>query len=301
MEAQVAKVLWGRSVESYGFRYVVFVGDGDSSAYKTVTSLKNGCGPYGSEKPVEKQECINHVSKRFGTRLRKLRCDMWVEKTYKSGKKYKQKILSGKHRLTDKVIDNLTKYYGIAIRDSQGKSLDEMRRSILCSYFHCSSSDESPNHFLCPKGKNAWCFYNEAIAKGEQPPSHDEMQVYFRLSSEERKAVLGVYNDLSSDELLKKCMSKRTQNPNESLHSKIWNRLLKTKFHGRKTVEQSVCLTMNLHNFGYRDGSPVYDFGFESVSEHTVRMLANQDKERIRLARESVTARVTRARDRQKD
>ena len=80
METEAANVLWRRSVESFGLRYIVIVGDGDSSAYKSVTFMNTGCGPYGSEKPFEKQECINHVSKRFGTWLRKLRSDMWIEK-----------------------------------------------------------------------------------------------------------------------------------------------------------------------------------------------------------------------------
>ena len=53
-----------RSVES-NIRYTTFIGDGDSSAFKAVTSLNNGNGPYVA--PVAKEECINHVSKRMGT------------------------------------------------------------------------------------------------------------------------------------------------------------------------------------------------------------------------------------------
>ena len=288
MEAEAAVVLWSRSVEHFGLRYIVLVGDGDSSAYKSVTSMNNGSGPYGRSKPVEKQECINHVGKRLGSRLRKLRNDMWEEKTYKSGKKYKHKLLSGKHRLTDSVINSLSSYYGTAIRNCAGKTLEEIRRSILSSYFHCSSSDEDQRHHLCPKGPKSWCFYNAALALGKQPKSHSEMQVYFKLNKEERLAVLQIYNELSTDELLKKCITKRTQNPNEALHSKMWNRLLKTKYEGLKTAQESVCLTINIHNFGYRDGSPIYEFGFKSIPERVVKMLEKRDMDSMRQAKLAV-------------
>lgn len=72
MEAHSAVVLWSRS-ESKRLRYTVFVGDGDSSAYSAICALNNGNGPYGQEFPVVKEECINHVSKRLGTRLRTLK------------------------------------------------------------------------------------------------------------------------------------------------------------------------------------------------------------------------------------
>jgi len=48
-----------------GLRYLSFIGDGDSSTYKTVSEAK----PYGNEVEIVKKECIGHVQKRFGTRL----------------------------------------------------------------------------------------------------------------------------------------------------------------------------------------------------------------------------------------
>lgn len=68
MEAEAATRIWGRSKELNKMRYVKFIGDGDSSAYLAVKKLN----PYGNV-PVQKEECINHVRKRLGTRLRKLK------------------------------------------------------------------------------------------------------------------------------------------------------------------------------------------------------------------------------------
>ena len=49
---------------------------------------------------VTKFECIGHVQKRVGTALRKVR---------------KEKKLGGKGKLTDKMIDRLQNYYGVAV------------------------------------------------------------------------------------------------------------------------------------------------------------------------------------------
>ena len=83
MESEATSRLWSRS-QGLGFRYTSFVGDADSSTYNTITALNGGRGPYSV--PVIKEECINHVSKRLGTRLRKLKKDLRVAKETKTEK-----------------------------------------------------------------------------------------------------------------------------------------------------------------------------------------------------------------------
>lgn len=61
---------WSRSTR-HQMKYMTFIGDGNSSAYSAVCSLNEGRGPY--DVPIIKEACINHVSKRMGTRLRKLK------------------------------------------------------------------------------------------------------------------------------------------------------------------------------------------------------------------------------------
>ena len=68
MEADGALELFGRSVDKYNLRYNPFVGDGDSSAFRTVTKAK----PYGEDFTIEKEECIGHIQKRMGSQLRRL-------------------------------------------------------------------------------------------------------------------------------------------------------------------------------------------------------------------------------------
>lgn len=48
--------------------YTTYVGDGDSSSFTRIAKEK----PYGPNVDIKKEECIGHVKKRMGTRLRTL-------------------------------------------------------------------------------------------------------------------------------------------------------------------------------------------------------------------------------------
>ena len=67
MEATGVLQLYERSLDS-NLRYIPFIGDGDSSAYNTVSTKK----PYGPSVYIPKAECVSHVTKRMGTNLRAL-------------------------------------------------------------------------------------------------------------------------------------------------------------------------------------------------------------------------------------
>ena len=70
---------------------------------------------------VKKRECIGHVQKRVGYRLREL--------------KKRVKVLGGRGELTKRIIDKLQNYFGIAIRSNVG-NLEGMEQSVLASIFH---------------------------------------------------------------------------------------------------------------------------------------------------------------------
>ena len=59
MESAGCEVLWGRSLEKNQLRYTTFVGDGDSSAYKTVQEKQL----YGSDVQITKKDCVGHIQK----------------------------------------------------------------------------------------------------------------------------------------------------------------------------------------------------------------------------------------------
>lgn len=114
MEAAAAMRLFSRSLDMK-MRYTVFISDGDSSAYNAVCNMNDGKGPYNGI-PIEKGECINHVGKRLGTALRKVREQILKENKTKTGKTRRVKQMGGKGKLTDFVIGKLQRYYSAAIR-----------------------------------------------------------------------------------------------------------------------------------------------------------------------------------------
>ena len=67
MEVDGVKQLFLRS-EDKGLRYTTYVGDGDSRSFTVIKRLE----PYGPDVEIVKEECIGHIQKRMGTRLRSL-------------------------------------------------------------------------------------------------------------------------------------------------------------------------------------------------------------------------------------
>lgn len=151
MEASAAIEIFSRSMNKRGVCYTKFLGDGDSKAYNSVVAAR----PYG-DKIITKLECVGHVQKRMGTRLRKLKLSL-------SNKKLSDgKTIRG--RLTDKIIDELQQYYGMAIRNNTD-DLFRMRQAVWATYFHKMSTDDKPTHQLCPTGPDSWCKYRKAQHK----------------------------------------------------------------------------------------------------------------------------------------
>ena len=75
---------------------------------------------------------------------------------------------------------------------------------------------------LCPDGADSWCRFKQDKAKGRSlykpgPGLPDNVI----------KLVKPIYERLSKDDLLERCLDGKTQNQNESLNGMIWNRLPK--------------------------------------------------------------------------
>lgn len=201
--------IFERSKAKRDLKYLQYYGDGDSKSYAAVKDM------YGKDS-VQKLECIGHVQKRVGCRLRKLK------KTVRG--------LGGKGKLTDALIDRLQNYYGIAIRANVG-NLSAMKKATLASLFHCSSTDKQPRHGLCPLGPKSWCGYQRVEALGQGKYVHKG-----GLPDDVLNKVKTVYSDLCSDELLMKCLHGKTQNANECFNGLIWQQAPKEVYVSLPTV-----------------------------------------------------------------
>ena len=133
MEVIGAQRMFGRLIPQNKLRYVNYYCDGDCKRYSYVKDTYPGI-------TVCKLECVGHVQKRVGSRLRNLK------KTIKG--------LGGKGNLTNAAIDRLQNYYGIAFRKNVN-DLEGMKKTILATLFHVASSAENNWHSHCPEGLNS--------------------------------------------------------------------------------------------------------------------------------------------------
>ena len=61
-------------------------------------------------------------------------------------------------KLKQTMIVQLTKYYGLAVRDD----VDGMQDAVLATFEHSSLTEEKPQHNKCSMGADSWCFFQKA-------------------------------------------------------------------------------------------------------------------------------------------
>lgn len=89
MEVDAVITMFKRSLEKYQVRFRNYIGDGDSKTYSGILKA----APYG-ETEVTKKECIGHVQKRMGKRLRDIVNNTVEEMKDKNGKKKKSYLVA---------------------------------------------------------------------------------------------------------------------------------------------------------------------------------------------------------------
>ncbi|GFV65654.1 uncharacterized protein TNCV_1051451 [Trichonephila clavipes] len=104
-------------------------------------------------------------------------------------------------------------------------------------------------HMKCPPGKNSWCFYRRALAKGEKPAPH-KLNIGTPINPDYLTKIVPIYQRLASDSLLKGCARCMTQNSNESLHSVIWSKCSKETSAKSRRVNIAVSEAVSEYNFG---------------------------------------------------
>ena len=157
MESNGAVEMFHRSVEKNRLVYHEYLGDGDSSSFKDVVESK----PYEAEFGItpNKLECVGHVNKRMGSRLRNLVKDH----------KGTERPLGGKQgKLTQKAINSMTNYYGRAIRynvrtgNTNKEKVYGMKKWIAAILHHCTDfKNVQKRHMYCPPGEDSWCKFSK--------------------------------------------------------------------------------------------------------------------------------------------
>lgn len=213
----------------------------------------------------------------MGTRLRNL--------------KKQTKGLGGKDKLTGKLIDELSIYYGLAIRRNHD-SVEKIRKEIYATLQHKMSTDKKPTHDKCPPGENSWCSWQKAKATGElknykhKPP----------LSEEVFKAISPVYEELSSDDLLTRCLGGFTQNSNESFNSTVWAMAPKSSSSGKHVLDTAVFIAVGIYNDGLSSIMRLMqDLGMK-IGSNCFNFCMETDERRKKLSERSLTDAAKKAR-----
>lgn len=262
MEVEAALIMFKRSLSKNGLRYTTVMSDGDS---RTMHSLKEE-GVYGFV-PIEKKDCINHVCKRMHTSLRSVR-----EK-----KKAQGETLGGRGKLTDQKIRKIASYYGYALR-SHAHDVPAMQKAVQATLRHMASTDDGPNHSLCPDGPSSWCKYNRAVANGEEPPAHKDP-----LPDSVRAALEPIFARLSDEALLERCADGKTQNASECLHSVIWTQASKNQHASLLSVTRAVAEAVSVFNRGRKETNEGIASGLGYTAGNCLlRRSLEKDKKRLK-------------------
>ncbi|GFY16861.1 uncharacterized protein TNCV_3689191 [Trichonephila clavipes] len=271
MKVAVALSIFQRSESLYNVLCKkIFRKLGDPKAFTSI--VENNV--YGDQCYVEKLDCIGHVMKRMGTRLRHL-------KTKIGGQKLSDgKPLCGKNRLTEAEIDRLQAYYGLFIRRNLS-SAKNMQQAIWVIFLHKLSTDEKPQHGFCPSDTDTWYKFKKAELLGETYHHKNSLPV------DVAEAMRSVFRYLANPELLKKCLHGGTQNPNESVNNVIWSRVPK------KTFVQIEVLSLGTYDatssFNMRNVSKLEILRKLCIEpgDYTVQAMERFDKQRLLRAKYS--------------
>ena len=250
-----------RSKNKHGVLYVKYIGDGDSKIFKDILNVN----PYENEASVVKRECVGHLEKRMETKLR----DIKKSNTGIGGK--------GFGKLTDRIIGERTKYYGMAIR-RHPESVKDMKKEIWAGYYHKISTDENPQHQNCPEGEDSWCKWRKAEAAGSLDSfRHSNLP----LNSKVAEILAPIYFYLSTDDLLERCLGAETQNSSESLNELIWTFAPERVHCAIKTIETATFLAVIIFNEGFLPILKVMDVMGVKIGQQAEMQAHSRNETRI--------------------
>ena len=218
MDAAGIVTIFQRSVEKHGLRYTDFLSDRDSKAHNLLVQE----AVYGVTQ-VKKLECVGRVQKRLGSRLRSLKKRLGATRLEDG------KGIGGTGRLTKQRIDKLQVYYGIMAIRQNSHDPSCMQTAVMSIWHHTRSTDDSPDHDLCPPGENSWCGYQRDIVNA--------MSDYVHQNS---------LPEAVAEEILSKCLHGGRQNQNETLNGMIWQGATKETHSSLPTVELATFLAVSV-------------------------------------------------------
>lgn len=280
METAGALKIFERSKAKHGLQYTEYLGDGDSKAFTDVAASNL------YDQPIKKLECVGHIQKRMGKALMNV-VEANKGNTFvvdRSGHHLPRKLAAnrnrgerlyrgagGADRLTKKAIKSIQGHYGAAIRSHT--TVDEMREAIWAIYTH-----RKGDHSSCPE----WC----PSRRGDMDAANKHKLPAFIC-----KLMQPVFERLSSQDLLERCVHGGTQNANESFHHIIWSYCPKEKFAGQKRIEFAVNVATMSFNDGERGLLPLFARAGLRIGKYHEQHAKAKDNARVKKAEQACTVR----------
>lgn len=191
MEIEGMCHIFQRSEEKYDVKYGNYIGDGDSKTFPAIVDSN----PY----PITI------------TKMNVL--DMYRNEWVRDFEIWKKNRTWWKGQI-DREINWWIRYYSLAIQRNC-YLLEAMKNAVMATFYHLQSTNEKPQHDLCPTGKDSWCKWQKAKALNKLDSFYHASALHPNVV----KAIEPIYKDLSSDKLLEKCVGGFTQNNNESFNN----------------------------------------------------------------------------------
>ena len=107
------------------------------------------------------------------------------------------------------------------------------------------------------------------------------------------KELQPIFDQLSDESLLSRCLRGLSQNQNESVNAQLWSRCSKTMFTGVRRVRIAVCETIAVFITGAANKAIMMDMCGINPGANMLRAL-RKDERRIRSAGQKVTAKYRR-------
>ena len=124
---------------------------------------------------------------------------------------------------------------------------------------------------------------NKFVSK-EKKTLHSSMNIRLRFpeGSVEYNEFMKVMKRVSDPELLERCVDNKTQNMNESFHSKVWHMCPKASHFESDQMEFAICQNILIHNKGYEHGSILRFLGI-NITKPIKSLWSVQEQSRVKL------------------
>ena len=156
-----------------------------------------------------------------------------------------------------------------------------MKSGVLATLFHVASSKQNNWHYPhWPTGNDSWCKYNADRANHTityVPGPGLPLDIVLKIKP--------IFEDLSKEEELEKCLHGKTQNANESFNGKIWERIPKVNYVSLPTLEFGVYDAVANFNVGRKATVLIYELLHMEPGKYTLNGCGNLNYKRLRLAK----------------